>query len=304
MASDHDHRLLPLRREFGQAWHGFDRNQVVQYLDHLEAQVHRLMTERDTAMARAGESARELDSARKEIATLRDRVEELKKPPERVEDLDERMQRSVQLAESQAAEVLARAEAAAEKNWAESSEVSKKLHERYMALLETLDGHADQLKREHEEALAATKAEVQRMTTEAARRREHLDTEAERKRRRIENDFQAKVSAEKSALEKHIADQQTASKNAAERRIADATAEAKRLVDEATAKAKKLVDEATGEADRRTTEANEVVGRLTKIREEARARLAEADKVLRHSESALTATPDEEAALAEAPGRS
>ncbi|EHR63069.1 coiled-coil domain-containing protein [Saccharomonospora cyanea] len=304
MASDHDHRLLPLRREFGQAWHGFDRNQVVQYLEHLEAHLHRLMTERDAAMARANEASRELDGARREIAKLRDRVEELKKPPERVEDLDERMQRTVQLAETQAAEILSRAEAAAEKNWAESGEVSKRLHERYQNLLKTLDSHADELKREHEQALAATKEEVRRMTTEAAKRREQLDAEAERKRRRIESDFQARMSAEKSALEKHIADQTTASKNAAERRVAEATAEAKRLVDEATAKARKLVDEATAEAERRTTEANDVVNRLTRIREEARARLAEADQVLRRGESALLPTPDEEAALTKAPGRS
>src|SRR5690606_11381314 len=105
--------------EFGQGWHGFDRNQVVQYLDHLEAHIHRLMTERDTALARVNQIAHELDNARKEIAALRDRVEELKKPPERIEDLDERMQRTVELAETQAAEILARAEAAAEKNRSE-----------------------------------------------------------------------------------------------------------------------------------------------------------------------------------------
>src|SRR5690606_41296500 len=69
--------------------------------------------------SRVNQIAHELDNARKEIAALRDRVEELKKPPERIEDLDERMQRTVELAETQAAEILARAEAAAEKNRSE-----------------------------------------------------------------------------------------------------------------------------------------------------------------------------------------
>lgn len=303
MASDQDNRLLPLRREFGQVWHGFDRNQVTQYLHHLEAQIRQVLTERDSARSRVNSLSSELDSARREIATLRKRVEELKKPPERMEDLDERMQRTVELARSQADEIVARAKAAAEKNWAASSDISKKLHERYTSLLKVLDGHAEALQREHEEALAATKAEVERMTTEAMRHRQQLDAEAELKRRRIEQDFDAKMAAERSALEKHIADQKSASKNAAERRIAEATAEAKRLVEEASAKAERLVAEATADADRRTTEANDTVERLTKIREEARARLREADDVLRRSESVLVPV-QEEAALADTPARS
>ncbi|MEU6645645.1 cell division protein DivIVA [Saccharomonospora sp. NPDC046836] len=310
MASEHDNRLLPLRRDFAQAWHGFERNQVLQYVDHLEAQLRRVLADRDSAMAQASTMSRELENARLEISKLVRRVEELKKPPERMEDLDERMQRTIQLAHTQADEIVTRAQEAAEKNWVESSDVSNKLHQRYMKLLETLDGHADALQREHEDALAATKAEVTKMTSEAVRRRERLDAEAEQKRRTTEREFDAKMTAERNSLDKHIADQKTASKNAAERRIAEATSEAKRLVDEASGKAKQLVGEASGkakhlvdtatsEATRRTTEANSVVERLTRIREEARARLREADEVLRQSDSALVPVEGEDAELAE-----
>src|SRR3954465_9167707 len=48
--------LLPLRREYTQAWHGFDRNEVRQYLDHVEAQLRRVLSERAApggAVARA-----------------------------------------------------------------------------------------------------------------------------------------------------------------------------------------------------------------------------------------------------------
>src|SRR5699024_11027745 len=124
-----------------------------------------------------------------------------------------------------AEEVLSRAEVAAQESWAQSAEVSKKLHKRYMSLLETLDGHAEALHRGHEEALAAARAEVAEMTTEAMRRRGGADEEAEHKRRKIESDFAARMTAENNALDKHIADQKTASKNAAERRIAEATTE-------------------------------------------------------------------------------
>lgn len=304
MASDHDNRLLPLRREFGQAWHGFDRNQVAQYLDHLETQLRRLMAERDSAAAQTATVSRELETARAEIAELRERVEELKQPPERIEDLDERMRRTVELANTQAGEIVSRAEAAAEQNWARSSEVSDKLHERYMRLLETLDGHAEALQREHEEALASTRAEVERMTTEAVKRREQLDAEAERKRRTIETEFDSRMTAEREALEQEIAEQKATSQRDAERRVAEATSEAKRLVEEATEKASKLVREATEEAERRTAEANDTVTRLTKIREEARARLREADEVLQQGESALIPVQEEDTELAQAKPRS
>jgi len=285
--------LLPLRREYTQAWHGFDRNEVRQYLDHIEAQLHRLMNERDAAAALVATTSREMESVRAEMSQLHARVEELKKPPERPEDLDERMQRTVTLANARAAEITQRAEVAAEKHWASSTEVSTKLRERYTRLVAELDKQADALHSEHEAALSETRAEVRRLTVEAAQRRELLDTEAERKRRKIEAEFESSMNAQKAALEKHIADQRTASKNQAERRIAEATAEAKRRLDEATAEARRRLDEATTQAAQRTTAANRKVERLAEIREQARKSLAMAEEILHHSESQLATLPEE-----------
>ena len=72
--------LLPLRREYTQAWHGFDRNEVRQYLDHVEAQLRRVLSERDAAVAQAAAAAREAETIRQQVASLEARVEELKKP--------------------------------------------------------------------------------------------------------------------------------------------------------------------------------------------------------------------------------
>jgi colicin import membrane protein len=297
MVSDRDNALIPLRREFGQAWHGFDRSQVLQYLDHLESHVRRLLADRDSSSAQSGTLGRELENARRELGQLRTRVEELKKPPERLEDLDERMQRTARLAHTRAEEITSRAQVAAEENWAATNAMSTKLRERYNTLLAEVDAQAEVVQQEHQAALEATRLEVQRLTVESARRREQLDTEAERKRRAVEREFEAKMSAERSALEKHIADQRTASKNQAERRLAEATAEAKRLVDEATAKAEQLVADATGEAQRRTTEATREVERLARIHEQARTRFHKAGDVLAGNEEALAPLEDEDAEL-------
>jgi len=293
MVPERDNGLLPLRREYTEAWRGFDRNEVRQYLDHLEGQVHRLVTDRDAAAAQVATLSRELEAARGENAKLQARVEELLKPPERLEDLDERMQRTVTLAHARADEITKRAQVAAEKHWASSTEASTKLRERYHRLVEELDKQAEALHSEHESALKETRAEVQRLTVEAAQRRELLDNEAERKRRKIERDFDSKIASERAAHEKLITDQRTASKNQAERRIAEATAEATRRVEEATAEAKRRLDEATTQAAQRTTAATRKVERLAEIREQARKNLAMADEVLGRSEGLLTSLPAE-----------
>lgn len=293
MVSERDGGLLPLRREYDQAWHGFDRNQVRQYLDHVEAHLRRIAADRDAAMAQASTMSRELENARGEILRLRTRVDELMKPPERLEDLDERMQRTATLASARAEEITQRAQVATEEHWAGTTEVSSKLRERYQKLIGELDKQAEALHTEHEKALAATKAEVEKLTVEATRRRELLDAEAERKRRAIEREFDAKMTAERASLEKHVADTRTASKNQAERRIAEATAEAKRLVDEATAEAKSRVEKAKADAEWRTKEATNRVERLAKVREHALTSLSKADQLLKRDEHLLKALKEE-----------
>ena len=290
---ERDNALLPLKREYNQVWHGFDRAQVLQYLDHVEVTLRRVMADRDAARAQAGSMSRELETARTEIARLRNRVDELKRPPERLEDLDERMQRTAELANLRADEVVNRAQVAAEEHWAASTELSSTLRERYQNLIAALETQADALLAEHTNALEATRNEVRKLTTEAASRRTTLDIDAERKRRTIEHEFEQSMKAQKASLEKQVADQQTASKNQAERRIAEATAEAKRLVDEATARAKRLVAEATAAAERREAEADRKVRHLNSLSQEASARLQRAHEVLAKSQASLEPLRDE-----------
>ena len=284
---ERDNALLPLKREYNQVWHGFDRGQVLQYLDHIEVNLRRVMADRDAARAQAGSLSRELESMRAEIMRLRNRVEELKRPPERLEDLDERMQRTAELANTRADEIVSRAQVAAEEHWAASTELSSTLRERYQNLINALESQADALLAEHKNALEATRTEVRKLTTDAARRRTALDIDAERKRRTIEHEFDQSMKAQRATLEKHVADQQTASKNQAERRIAEATAEAKRLVDEATTRAKRLVSEATAIAERREDEADRKVRHLNSLSRQAADRLQRAHEVLAKSQESL-----------------
>jgi chromosome segregation ATPase len=292
MASEQD-GLIPLRREYEQAWHGFDRTQVRQYLDHVEMQLTRIIAERDSAVAQAKTLSREVENSRSEILKLRSRVDELMKPPERLEDLDERMQRSVQLASARADEILSSAKVASEEHWTATAEVSKKLRERYEKLFAELENHGNALHSEHETSLKTTQAEVRELTVHATKRREQLDAQAENKRRTIEREFEASMAAQRAELSKHIADQQTASKQQAERRIAEATAEAKKRTEEAEEAARTRIAEAKREAERVTTEAVIEVKRLAKIREEVSTQLTAASEALTRGEPMLKPVAEE-----------
>ncbi|MDV6011507.1 DivIVA domain-containing protein [Haloechinothrix sp. LS1_15] len=278
-----DDAVTPLQREFDHVWNGFDRNQVREYLANLETTVRRLIEDRDSARAQVNSLTEKLDTLRTENGQLQSRVEELLEPPERLEDLDERMQRVGHLAYMQADEITTRAQAAAEERWKETAEASIALRERYRSLLKELDKQAEQLHAQHRAALEETRVEVQKLTTEAVRRRQQLDEEEERKRRHIEQEFDASMTSQRSALEKYIADQQTASKNQAERRLAEAAEEAKQRI-----------AHAQQEADRTIAEANAVVDRLSAISTRARDSLKRADDVLADSESALEPLEEED----------
>ncbi|GAA5126724.1 DivIVA domain-containing protein [Haloechinothrix salitolerans] len=271
----------PSQREFAHHWNGYDRQQVREYLEQVDAAMRQLRAERDQALDQVNVVTKELEAEREETGKLRKRVDELMVPPENLDDLDQRMQRVGHLAYLQAEEVTTRAQTAAEENWKETAQASIALRERYRSLLKELDSQAEALHAEHRKALEQTRAEVQELTVDAVKRREKLDDEAERKRRSIEQEFEANMAQQKAELEKYIADQRTASKNQAEKRLAEASAEAQRRL-----------AEATHEADRRLKEANAVVARLSALSQDAHGKLRKADEVL--SDAADTLEPTEE----------
>jgi len=301
MSSEREYGLLPLHRNFTQARHGFDRNQVRQYMDYLENEVQQLISERDAALTQVETTSQELATARSDNEELRARVDELNKPPETMDDLDERMQRAITVANDRAADIVNRAQVAAEEHWQQALAESQKLRERYSSLLAQLESHADALHTEHEQMLATTKSEVTELTEHAVTRRAQLDTAAEQQRRGIEQEFDATMSAEREKMESYIAEQHESATNEAEQRIAEAKDEAKRLVDEARSEANHRLNQASTEAQRLTTEAQQESDRLGRLHQQARERLAKAEEVLAGGDEALTPVDGEEVTLPEQP---
>lgn len=299
MSSEREYGLLPLHRNFAQARHGFDRNQVRQYVEYVENEVRQLLSERDAALTNASATSQELEDARSQNDELRARVDELNGPPETMEDLDERMQRAITVANERAADIVNRAQVAAEEHWQRTVEESQKLRERYSSLLSQLESHAEALHNEHEQMLDTTRSEVSELTEHAVTRRAQLDGEAEQRRRDVEQDFDETVRAQREEMDNYIAEQHSSAKSEAEQRIAEARTEAKRLVDEAKAESSHRLNEATTEAERLSNEAQAESDRLGKLHQQARERLRKAEEVLAGGDDALAPLDGEQVTLPE-----
>lgn len=299
MSSEREYGLLPLNRNFAQARHGFDRNQVRHYVEYLENEIGQLLSERDAALTNASATSQELEDARSENSKLLDRVDELTKPPETMEDLDDRMQRAVTVANERAADIVNRAQVAAEEHWQRTVEESQKLRDRYSSLLAQLESHAEALHTEHEQMFETTKSEVAELTEHSVARRAQLDGDAERQRRNVEQEFDDTVRAQREEMENYVAEQHASAKSEAEQRIAEARTEAKRLVDEAKAESSHRLNEATTEAERLSNEAQAESDRLGKLHQQARQRLRKAEEVLSGGDDALAPLDGEQVTLPE-----
>ena len=100
MPSD-EHELLPLGTGFDVVRRGYDRGQVEEHLDRVEADLRILTADRDAAVAQATELARALDHHRAYVEDLRAQVDRLSAPPDTMEGLSERLQRMLRLAQDE-----------------------------------------------------------------------------------------------------------------------------------------------------------------------------------------------------------
>lgn len=212
--------------------HGFDRGQVRQRMDELGAALERATAERDEALAQAAELRGELEIARREIHAMTERLDS--------QGDEESAARMLAVAKSQAAEVTARAKAAAEQTWAATEKASAELRDHYRGLLRSLDEQHAELNRTHKSMMASAKTQVEKMTTEAERHQEAIDKSAERDRIRIDREFSETMTTKRDALRRELDKARTDSEREVTTRLTKADEEARRRVDAVTAQVQQL----------------------------------------------------------------
>ncbi|AIJ23960.1 hypothetical protein [Amycolatopsis methanolica] len=242
-----DTELVPLRTGFDIRWRGYDRPQVQHWVQQAETELAMLAADRDAAISERDDLAAELESTRAALRRLQDRFDQVCRTPISDEGLSYRMRRMVELAQDEAAEITARARAAADTSWAAAQEAAQQLRRRHIDLIGELDRRRQALEREHQDLLDRTRADVEAMTTRAHAERAALDEQAARRRAEIERDFQRDLQARRAAAKQEV----------------DA-----------------LRSAARAEAETMVREAEEVVRKLHRARDEALAQLRTARELL------------------------
>ncbi len=250
MQHGEENELVPLKTTFDMAWRGFDRDQVLSHLASIEEDIRTLVADRNASTSQVDDLTTRLESARGEIDELGKKIDALHRPPMNASDLGERLNRMLELANTEAAEVTARAQAAAEHTWTSAEEAAGKLRTRYQRMLTELDKQREEMAAEHKQTMAQAHADAEATTTEAERRRHDMDTAAEARRTEIEQRFEAMMTKRRTELDNEVAGRETSSKAEADKRIRDATAEADKRVRDAKADAQRRVAEATAEVER------------------------------------------------------
>lgn len=227
---------------FTVARHGFDRNQVKQFVEKSESESLRLAAERDDARAKAADLAAQLEAARRDIAALTERLDKIGTAAAAASapNATEQSARTLHLAKTQASEITTRAQAAADTAWSAAEEASSALRERYRNLLSDLDRQHAEIHAEHESIMTKARAKVEAMTTAAEARTKEVDEQAERERRRMEQQFEQEMTKKREDLRREVESVRKASSEEARKRVQDATDEAAKRIATATSQVERL----------------------------------------------------------------
>lgn len=214
--------IVPLAVDFDVVMRGYDRYQVQRHLHAVDADLRLLTTDRDAAVQRADDLARQVETLRREIAVLKSRLDRVCRTPPSPEELTERLRQMVELARDEAAEITTSARAAAEQSWRDTRLATDRLRERCERLAAELDTRRRQMENEHGELMRRAQSEVQALTERAAGRRAELDERAAAQRRLAEEDFRAAMAARRRETLDELAALRASARAEADALVADA----------------------------------------------------------------------------------
>jgi DivIVA domain-containing protein len=269
MASENPSDVLPMLTDahpgFAAAMRGYDRAQVDQYLGRMDEDLRAALSERDSIAARTADLAAQLASSHAQIESLR---RQLRTANESVtaENIDERVRKRLEAANSEAATIRREAEAeattiragatdAASRTrataTAEADDILAEATQRHAEADETFRhrlADADKYRAMVEEQLAQSTAQAQaeedrltleseatrlRLDAEAVANRERLDAESLARRAQAEDDFEVTLRLRRTAEAAVSAEQKAAAEAAAAHTIEQAKVHADGLVEAA-----------------------------------------------------------------------
>ena len=287
MDSDHT-ELIPLSDpgdSFDVVLRGYDRGQVEEHVERLEAALRIAAGDRDAAAARSADLASQLGTAHGEIESLRARLEQTGLPT--FENMGERIAGMLRLAEAEANAIRQKA---VEDTAAQRAELSRlegeigtiraatdrdaaalitEAEQRAEASRREADGYSARTRGEAEEHAQRVRGETDeyaaRVRGEADAQAQQLRSEAETHARRLVNIAQTERDQAGADFEIALRSRRTEESRADRERRANSLAEAARRVAEAQEQADQLVAEARRQVEELDTARAHVLEQLATI---------------------------------------
>ncbi|MEQ0565580.1 hypothetical protein ABJI51_41430 [Amycolatopsis sp. NEAU-NG30] len=117
---------LPLPESFALTFRGYDREQVDERMEELLAEIRLVTADRDAAVAEAENLTRELERTRSENAELRARIDRLCRAPADPAAVGDRVRQVLDLANTEAAEIVTTARRRADAIVREADETARR----------------------------------------------------------------------------------------------------------------------------------------------------------------------------------
>src|SRR5919112_2475119 len=241
--SDPHRDMMPMheaQHSFDVVLRGYDRNQVAETIERLEADFRIAIADRDAATARSSDLASQLSAMHGEIESLRRKAATANAPT--FENISERIQHMLQLAEEEAGEIRRAAELDAQAVREQTDAEERALLERHAAGQAEVERMMTEARQGAEQIMQKAQLRADELVAKAQERVARLDAESQARRAKVEEDFDIAQRARRAEAARAEDERERVSTDAARQRIAAAEQHAAQLVAEAEAKAEAIRD--------------------------------------------------------------
>jgi cell division septum initiation protein DivIVA len=226
---------------------GYDRHQVAETIERLEADFRIAIADRDAAVTRSADLASQLSAMHGEIESLRRKAAHAQAPT--FENISERIQHMLQLAEEEAGEIRRSAELEAHAVREHIAGEERAMLERQAAGQAEVERMLAEARQAAEQIMQSAQLRADDLVAKAQERVARLDAESQARRAKVEEDFEIAQRARRAEAASLEEERERVSTDAARQRISSAERQAAQLVAEAEAKAdaiRDVRDELTG----------------------------------------------------------
>ncbi|MDK3258339.1 hypothetical protein [Blastococcus capsensis] len=236
-----DSRDLPMheaQHSFDVVLRGYDRSQVADTIERLEADFRIALADRDAAVARSADMSGQLSALHGEIESLRRKAATAAAPT--FENISERIQHMLQLAEEEAGEIRRAAEIDAMAVREQTAAEERALLERHAAGQAEIERMIAEARQGAEQIAQKAQIRADELVAKAQERVARLDAESQARRAKVEEDFEIAQRARRAEAARAEEERERVSTQAARQRISAAEQHSAQLVAEAEARAEAI----------------------------------------------------------------